>query len=52
MLSYGKWGIKKAARCPVHQLHADCINVINYGFKQALFKEIAVELLENNSKTL
>ena len=29
--------IKQVARRPVHQLCAGCINVINFGFKEALF---------------
>ena len=32
-----KHELKQAARHPVHQLRAGCINVINFGFKEALF---------------
>ena len=42
----------QAARQSGHQFYASCINVINFGFKEALFQGYNVALIEINDKTL
>ena len=52
LLIWTIWGYRdQADQWPSLQFHISCINVINFGSKEALFLETIVVLIENNNRT-